>query len=157
VASSCSKNFGLYGERVGSLMFIGKDPEIAMRVKTQIKKIIRGSYSVPPLHGARLVATILQSEKLTSQWKNELQVIRNRLSDIRKSLVEKLQKADVKTDVSFLTQQSGLFSLLNLSSAQVLRLRQEHGIYMENHGRINLAGLNSSNIDHFVEAITPYL
>jgi aspartate aminotransferase len=157
VAASCSKNFGLYGERVGSLMFIGKDQEIASRIKTQIKKIIRGSYSVPPLQGARIVATILQSEKLTQQWKNELQEIRDRLTDIRKSLVEKLRKANVKTDVTFLTQQSGLFSLLNLSSSQVLRLRQEHGIYMENHGRINIAGLNSNNIDHFVEAITPYL
>lgn len=156
VTVSCSKNFGLYGERIGALYIVTKDKEIALRVGSQIKLIVRGGYSVPPLHGARIVSTILESEKLTEMWRGELSMMRDRLREMRSTLAKKLKEYSVE-DVDFFIAQRGLFSLTGLNMTQVLSLRQDKAIYMENHGRINIAGLNHHNIDYFVESIAPYM
>lgn len=154
VASSCSKNFGLYGERVGSLTIVTQEAETTRRILSQVKQIIRSCYSMPPLQGGRTVATILQSDKLTEEWKQELSVIRNRIKQMRKELVAGLVEAGVSKDVSFFETQLGMFSYTGLTLHQVQRLRQEYGIFATSNGRINIAGLNESNIQYVVSAFS---
>lgn len=157
VATSCSKNFGLYGERLGALSIITKDSTLVPQLTSQIKQVIRGCYSMPPLQGSRIVATILESEELTRQWHVELTHMRDRVNAIRLLLVEKLLNHGVKTDVSFFANRRGLFSYTGISVDQVNHLQQEYAIYMSGDGRINVAGLNLTNIDYFAAAIAPLL
>lgn len=156
IAVSCSKNFGLYGERTGALIVIGQTAEIMPRVISQVKQLIRGNYSMPPLHGARIVAAILGSEPLTQLWERELEHVRSRIKQLRLELASKLQIAGIQTDVSFFVKQRGIFSFTGITPEQVHRLRADHGIYMPESGRINIAGLNAQNIDYFVSAIAPF-
>lgn len=152
VASSYSKNFGLYGERVGVLTVFTHGQEATKRVASQIKQIIRGNYSNPPLHGSRIVATILQSPELKKEWEQELSNMRDRVNEMRIALIAGLAVKSSK-DFSFLQKQLGIFSFCGLNKDQVHRLRQEKGIYMPANGRINVAGLNSKNVDYVVESI----
>ncbi|CCB85068.1 amino acid aminotransferase [Parachlamydia acanthamoebae] len=154
VASSYSKNFGLYGERVGTLAIVTPDASTALKVKSHLKQRIRSSYSMPPLHGARIVSTIVQSLSLQQEWLQELEKMRSRIRNIRKAFVNRLSEAYCALDFSFMNEQLGMFSFSGLDEKQVLALRDQYGIYTPLNGRINVAGLNSSNLDYVVQAVS---
>ncbi len=153
VASSFSKNFSLYGERVGALSIVTESKEEAGRVLSQVKRVIRTNYSNPPTHGGAVAAAVLSSPDLRKTWEEELAAMRNRIRDMRTALVEKLKAAGVQQDFSFVTDQRGMFSYTGLTPEQVDRLREEFGIYAVKSGRICLAALNSRNIDYVAKAI----
>ncbi len=152
VAYSCSKNFSLYCQRVGALFVVDENSAVKLRVGSQIKKIIRSLYSNPPAHGARIVAALLQNETLKKDWENDLNVMRDRISTVRKNLVQKLPQ-----DFAFLQDHKGMFSFIDLDKAQVSRMVEEFGIYLTDNGRISLTGLNTKNIDSVVNAIKSVL
>lgn len=154
VALSQSKNFGLYGERCGALFFICNDAESAKRVGSQVKIVIRGLYSSPPCHGARIVHTILSNPLLKEAWLKELKVMRNRISEMRITLAKELQQKSGTHNFDFLTQQTGMFSYTGLNAVQVERLIEDYGIYMPKDGRINIAGLNKDNVEYVARAIS---
>ncbi|MDX5363129.1 MAG: aspartate/tyrosine/aromatic aminotransferase [Pseudazoarcus pumilus] len=153
VASSFSKNFSLYGERVGALSIVTESKEEAARVLSQVKRVIRTNYSNPPTHGGIVAAAVLNSPELRKQWEEELAGMRDRIRAMRTGLVDKLKAAGVKQDFSFVIAQRGMFSYTGLSKDQVDRLREEFGIYAVGTGRICLAALNSRNIDYVAKAI----
>lgn len=153
VAVSHAKNFGLYGERCGALFFNCKNGASVKSVGSRIKMIIRGLYSNPPCHGARIVTTVLQDKELMQQWRNELEGMRERISEMRKTLVLSLQVKGSTSHFDFMSAQKGMFSYTGLEENQVERLIAEYGIYLPKDGRINVAGLNSQNIDYVVDAI----
>lgn len=153
VASSNAKNFGLYGERVGMLTAISHHSDAMKKIRSHLKQTARSCYSVPPIHGARIVETILASTELTNEWKQELDDIRRRIKNTRDSLVSGLKRLNSNRDFSFLTKQLGLFSYTGLTAGQVDFLRHRHGIYLAENGRINIAGLNPNNIEYVVHAV----
>jgi aromatic-amino-acid transaminase len=153
VATSFSKSFSLYGERVGALSVVCASKDEAARVLSQLKIVIRTNYSNPPTHGAQIVATVLTTPALRRQWEDELAGMRERIKQMRSLLVDKLKAAGVKQDMSFITQQNGMFSYSGLSKAQMQRLRDEFGIYGVDSGRICVAALNRGNIDAVARGI----
>ena len=153
VSTSFSKSFSLYGERVGALSVVCESKDEAARVLSQLKIVIRTNYSNPPTHGAQIVATVLNTPALRAMWEEELAGMRVRIKQMRTALLEKLQAAGLKQDMSFITQQKGMFSYSGLSKEQMQRLRSEFGIYGVDSGRICVAALNSKNIDAVVSAI----
>lgn len=153
VAYSFSKNFGLYGERVGLLSVLTSEPKTKPKIASQVSTLIRGNYSNPPLQGARIVSTILKSHELTLDWKGELKNMCERIKEMRKALVAALLVRGHDRNFDFILKQNGLFSFIGLSKEQVDRLRSEYAIYMPSNGRINLAGLNTQNIEYFVQAL----
>ena len=153
VASSFSKNFSLYGERVGALSIVTESKEEAARVLSQVKRVIRTNYSNPPTHGGIVAAAVLNSPELRKQWEEELAGMRDRIRAMRTGLVDKLKAAGVAQDFSFVIKQRGMFSYTGLTKDQVDRLREEFGIYAVGSGRICLAALNSRNIDYVAKAI----
>ena len=157
VSSSFSKSFSLYGERIGALSIITGSKEEATRVLSQLKRVIRTNYSNPPTHGGTIVASVLTSPELRAMWEQELGEMRDRIKSMRNALVDKLAAKGVKTDFSFVKAQRGMFSYSGLTSAQVDRLRNEHGIYAVSTGRICVAALNTHNIDAVVNAIADVL
>lgn len=157
VANSYSKNFGLYGERIGGFYVVASDGEIAERVKSQVMRIIRANYSNPPLHGSRIIAAVLASDALRQEWESELAVMRKRISGMRKALAEGLNAGGSSVDFSFMYKQNGMFSYSGLSKEAVGRLRDEFAIYMPANGRLNVAGLSPKNLDYVVEAILAVL
>lgn len=157
VSSSFSKNFSLYGERVGALSVVTASSEEAGRVRSQVKKVIRTNYSNPPTHGGALVAAVLNTPELYQQWVAELSGMRDRIRAMRLSLVEKLNAKGVSQDFSFVVKQRGMFSFTGLSKEQVEKLKTDFGIYAVGSGRICLAALNSKNIDAVVNAIAAVL
>jgi aromatic-amino-acid transaminase len=157
VSSSFSKSFSLYGERVGALSIVTTSKDEATRVLSQVKRVIRTNYSNPPTHGGTVVATVLTNPELRAMWEQELGEMRDRIKSMRNALVDKLAAKGVATDFSFVKAQRGMFSYSGLSSAQMDRLRNEHGIYAVSTGRICVAALNSHNIDAVVNAIADVL
>lgn len=157
VASSFSKSFSLYGERVGALSIVTASNDESARVLSQIKRVIRTNYSNPPTHGGAIVAAVLSNPEMRQMWEDELGVMRNRIRGMRSSLVEKLKARGIAQDFSFVIKQRGMFSYTGLSAEQVDRLRSEFGIYAVSTGRICLAALNTSNIDYVAEAIATVL
>ncbi|WKB53950.1 amino acid aminotransferase [Eleftheria terrae] len=153
VSTSFSKSFSLYGERVGALSVVAQTKEEADRVLSQLKRVIRTNYSNPPTHGAQVVATVLTTPALRQMWEQELAEMRVRIKQMRGALVEKLKSANVAQDMSFVTQQKGMFSYSGLSKEQMQRLRTEFGVYGVDSGRICVAALNSKNIDYVVACI----
>ncbi len=153
VSTSFSKSFSLYGERVGALSVVAKSKDEADRVLSQLKRVIRTNYSNPPTHGAQVVATVLTTPALRQMWEEELAGMRVRIKQMRVALQDKLKAAGVKQDMSFITQQKGMFSYSGLTKEQMQRLRSEFGIYGVDSGRICVAALNSKNIDAVVAAI----
>ncbi|MFZ5654029.1 MAG: aromatic amino acid transaminase [Pseudomonadota bacterium] len=153
VASSCSKNFGLYRERVGSLSVIGDTAQQAEIAVSHVNNIVRGIYSMPPSHGGAIVAEILSDPALATQWRAELDGMRERINGLRRLLHERLSRRGVGRDFAFIERERGMFSFLGLSEAQVARLIAEFGIYMVNSSRINVAGINQANVDCVVEAL----
>ncbi len=155
VASSFSKTFSLYGERVGALSVITASREESARVLSQIKRIIRTNYSSPPTHGGAIVAAVLSNPELRQIWEVELADMRDRIRAMRLALVERLNAP--ARDFSFIVGQRGMFSYTGLSQAQVARLQSEFGIYAVSTGRICLAALNTKNIDYVAKAIAAVL
>jgi aromatic-amino-acid transaminase len=153
VATSFSKSFSLYGERVGALSVVCASKDEAGRVLSQIKRVIRSNYSNPPTHGAQIVATVLSTPELRAQWEQELAGMRDRIRAMRSTLVEKLTAAGVKGDLSYITRQKGMFSYSGLSAAQMERLRTEFGVYGVSTGRICVAAINLHNVDDVAKAI----
>ena len=153
VAASCSKNFGRYRERAGAVFFIAANSEAADAVASQAMAAARQIYSMPPAHGAAIVATILGDDGLRSQWQAELGEVRDRINAMRVLLAERLADNAAGIDFSFIPRQKGMFSFLGISSAQLDRLRAEFGIYMVGSTRINLAGINHGNIDYLAESL----
>ena len=152
VASSCSKSFSLYGERIGALSLVCADADEATRVRSQVKQTIRATYSNPPTHGAALVATVLGSTELRALWESEVATMRERIKAMRQELVQRLAALG-RPDFDFIARQSGMFSYSGLSQQQVARLREEFAIYAVDSGRICVAALNLSNLDHVAGAI----
>ena len=153
VASSFSKSFSLYGERVGALSVVCRSEEEAGRVLSQLKRVIRTNYSNPPTHGAAVVAMVLTSPALRDLWKSELSGMRARIKQMRTMLQQRLEATGLRQDMSFITRQRGMFSYSGLGQAQMQRLRGEFGIYGVDSGRICVAALNELNIDAVVAAI----
>lgn len=152
VASSYSKSFSLYGERVGALSIVAADRDEAKRVQSQIKRTIRANYSSPSTHGAALVAGVLGSDELRGQWEQELGAMRSRIHHLRAALVQKLAALGAP-EFAFIQRQAGMFSYSGLGQAQVERLREEYAIYAVGTGRICVAALSQSNLDKVAEAV----
>ncbi len=153
VASSFSKNFGLYNERTGALTIVCPSVEEAEVAMSHVKTVIRTNYSNPPAHGGLTAAIILGDEELYQQWLLELGGMRERIREMRRALVKGLAACGVDEDFSFIERQRGMFSFSGLSDAVVEYLRKEKSIYMVGGGRINLAGLTTENIDYVCTSI----
>ncbi len=153
IASSFSKNFGLYNERVGALTVISADAETAKAVQSQVKKRIRANYSNPPAHGGAIVTTVLTDPELRAQWESEVSEMRDRINAMRHLFVETLDELGVEQDFSFIAQQRGMFSFSGLTPDQVAALRDNYSIYIVGSGRINVAGLTEENMDYLCRAI----
>ena len=157
VSSSFSKSFSLYGERVGALSVVCGNKDEAARVLSQLKIVIRTNYSNPPTHGASVVAAVLNTPELRQQWEQELGGMRVRIKQMREKLVEGLKAAGVQRDMSFITQQIGMFSYSGLSKEQMVRLRTEFGVYGTDTGRMCVAALNSGNVEYVCQAMAQVL
>jgi aspartate aminotransferase len=157
IASSCSKNFGLYRERTGSITFIAETSERADVVVTQAMSTARSLYSMPPAHGALLVSMVLGDEALRNQWQMELEEVRQRIVSMRQLLCGSLKDNAAGVDFSHIEKQKGMFSFLGITTPQLERLRNEFGIYIVSSTRINLAGVNSNNIGYLTDALQSVL
>ena len=158
VCSSFSKNFGLYGERVGALSVVAEDQAAAQRALSQIRVAIRTNYSNPPAHGAAIVAEVLGDSALRKQWEQELATMRDRIHQMRRLFVETMQQKAPQHDFSFLQDQKGMFSFSGLTNLQVDELRTKHAVYVVgNGGRINVAGMTRDNMDALCTAIASVL
>jgi aromatic-amino-acid transaminase len=153
VATSFSKSFSLYGERVGALSVVGTDKDEAARVLSRLKVLIRGNYSNPPTHGAQVVSMVLTTPALRRLWEDELASMRTRIKHMRETLVRRLREAGVTQDMSFILRQKGMFSYSGLSAERMQRLRGEFGVYGIDSGRICVAALNVRNLGPVVAAI----
>jgi aromatic-amino-acid transaminase len=156
VSNSFSKSFSLYGERVGALSVVGASAEEAARVLSQLKRVVRTNYSNPPMHGGKVVATVLGTPELRKLWEEELAGMRVRIKEMRGELVRKLKEKAPGRDFEFVRQQIGMFSYSGLTKEQVEKLRAE-SIYAVDTGRICVAALNSKNIDVVIDAIAKVL
>ncbi|MCE0882955.1 amino acid aminotransferase [Pseudomonas putida] len=157
VSSSFSKSFSLYGERVGALSIVTGNKDESTRVLSQVKRVIRTTYSNPPTHGATIVATVLNSDELRQMWEAELGEMRQRIHGMRQQMVSLLAEYGAKRDFSFVGRQAGMFSYSGLTVEQVARLKNEFGIYALDTGRIAVAALNQSNIHVVTKAIVEVL
>ncbi|MFT0549041.1 aromatic amino acid transaminase [Allopusillimonas ginsengisoli] len=153
ISSSFSKSFSLYGERVGALTLVCSSKEENVRVLSQLKRVIRTNYSNPPTHGGKIVSSVLNTPELYEVWTSELAGMRDRIRSMRAQLVEKLKAHGVSQNFDFVLQQRGMFSYSGLTTEQVDRLREDHGVYAVSSGRICVAALNSGNIDAVAKAI----
>ena len=153
VSTSFSKSFSLYGERVGALSVLCGDKAEADRVLSQLKIMIRTNYSNPPTHGGTVVAAVLNTPELRALWEEELAGMRSRIKLMRSALVDKLKSAGVQQDMGFITTQVGMFSYSGLSKDQMVRLRNEFGVYGTDTGRMCVAALNNKNIDYVCASI----
>ena len=157
VASSFSKNFGLYNERVGAFTLVAENSEIATTALTQVKSIIRTLYSNPASHGGATVATVLNNPQLRQEWESELAEMRDRIKKMRYLFVQLLKEYGAQQDFSFIIEQNGMFSFSGLTAEQVDRLKEEFAIYAVRSGRINVAGITEDNIRYLCESIVKVL
>ncbi|MBN8490432.1 MAG: aspartate/tyrosine/aromatic aminotransferase [Burkholderiales bacterium] len=153
VATSFSKSFSLYGERVGALSVVCGSKDEAVRVLSRLKVLIRGNYSNPPTHGAQVVTMVLTTPALRSMWEEELAGMRQRIRGMREALVKGLADAGMQQDMSFILRQKGMFSYSGLNAAQMQRLRNEFGVYGIDSGRICVAALNERNLGPVAAAV----
>ena len=157
IASSYSKNFGMYNERVGAFTLVAEDEETAARAHSQVKTIIRTLYSNPASHGANTIALVLKNDDLKAQWIAELDEMRGRIKAMRQKFVELLKAKGATQDFDFIIEQNGMFSFSGLTPEQVDRLKNEFAIYAVRSGRINVAGITDDNIDYLCESIVKVL
>jgi len=153
VACSYSKNFGLYGERTGAVIAVAEREDRAEALKSSVKRVIRGMYSSPPRHGALIVAKILEEAKLSEDWKEEMARMRQRMSLVRSTFSKQLSER-LGVDFTYLDQRRGMFIKIGLEEDMVMKLRKEYAIYMPSSGRINICGINDSNIEYVLDAIS---
>ena len=153
VCNSFSKNFGLYAERVGGISAISPNAETAAAMLSQIKLTIRTMYSNPPLHGGAIVNTVLHDSELRKLWTSELTEIRQRILELREKFVAAMQTRVPEKNFEYINRQRGMFSYSGLTAEQVERLKSEHSIYILGSGRINVAGINSENLNRLCDAI----
>ena len=152
IATSCSKNFGLYRERTGAALLVGNTVNDAQKAKGRLLTLARASYTMPPDHGAALVADILTDTALTAVWKQELVVMQQRIIGLRQCLVKTLA-AKGCDQFTFIADHKGMFSMTGLSPEQIMRLRDEFAIYAVGDGRVNIAGLQEQQIDYLADAL----
>lgn len=157
VASSYSKNFGLYSERVGAFTLVAENEAVSFTALTQVKAIIRTLYSNPASHGAATVSIVLDDPKLRAEWEAELTEMRERIKKMRHKFVDLLKEYGAQQDFSFIIEQNGMFSFSGLTAEQVDRLKDEFAIYAVRSGRINVAGITEENIRYLCESITKVL
>jgi len=157
VATSYSKNFGLYRDRAGSLSFVFADEKQAEAGLSQLLSVTRALYSMSPAHGAALIDIILHNEELAQLWSSELMSMRLRIANLRRDLVVKLNQLQDKQDFSFIANEKGMFSFLGLGVGQVHQLRNQYSIYMTDNSRISVSGLTANNIDYVSHAIVTVL
>ena len=153
VAVSCSKNFGLYRERTGSLHVISETTAAADAVLTQLVRIARSIYSMPPDHGAAIAHEILENSALREEWVDEVASMRKRILGLRHDVVQQLQQTCAPRDFSFIESQRGMFSYLGITVDQVRALQTQHHVYMTDDSRMNIAGLRRENIEYFAQAV----
>ena len=154
ICSSYSKNFGLYSERVGCLIYHTKNINNYLSVQSNFKKVARTIYSNPPAHGSEIVKTILIDDALRKIWLKNLNEAKDRIINMRKSLVDNLINENCDRDFSFIVNQKGMFSFTGLSEAEVMELKEKYSIYIVKSGRINVAGITSNNVEYIAKAIT---
>ncbi|KAF2882696.1 hypothetical protein ILUMI_23481 [Ignelater luminosus] len=152
-AQSFAKNFGLYNERVGNLTFVLNDTSYVPQVKSQVTLIVRGMYSNPPSHGARIVAYVLNNPKFYDQWKEHIRTMSSRIIEMRKALRDALERLSTPGDWSHITAQIGMFSYTGLNTAQSEHMIKKHHIYMLRSGRISMCGVTPSNVEYVAQAI----
>jgi aspartate aminotransferase len=157
IAASCSKNFGLYRERVGLAVMVTKDTQTRNAIQSQIQSIARGIYSMPPSYGGALVDIILHDPSLFSEWQAEVEMMRSRMQDLRGLLVNKLAEYGAKQDFSFVNQQKGMFSYLCISPEQVKAMREKHSVYFVDSSRVNIAGISLNNVDSLAKSLVSVL
>ena len=152
VSTSFSKSLSLYGERVGALSVVCADAEEASRMLSQDKIVIRTNFSNPPTHGAQLATMVLTDPELRALWVTELGEMRDRIKSMRRQLVDGLEAAGIH-DMGFIATQVGMFSYSGLTTEQMIALREQHGVYGTDRGRICVAALNEGNLGHVCRAI----
>lgn len=157
IAASCSKNFGLYRERVGLAVMITENSTVKESVQTQIQSIARGIYSMPPSYGGALVDIILNDQALKNEWISEVEEMRVRMQSLRHLLVDKLTEKGADRDFSFVTRQKGMFSYLCISAEQVKQIRAKHSVYFVESSRVNIAGISQKNVDALATALVDIL
>ena len=157
IAASCSKNFGLYRERVGLAVMVTENSAQTPLVQSQIQAIARGIYSMPPSYGGALVDIILHDDALKASWVAEVDEMRNRMRDLRALLVTKMAENGAPKDFSFVNDQKGMFSFLCITPEQVQAVRAEHSVYFVDSSRVNIAGINLSNVDALSKALVSVL
>ncbi len=157
VSTSFSKTFSLYAERVGAMLVIARSAEDAAAVQSHVKIAIRVNYSNPPAHGADIVRTVLADPELRARWEVELAGMRDRIKANRQALVTALEARSIPGDWGGIATQRGMFALLGLTTDQVARLREEHGVYVVGRGRINVAGFTQANLEPFADALRSVL
>ncbi|KAL8054307.1 hypothetical protein ABFX02_05G128900 [Erythranthe guttata] len=153
VAQSFAKNMGLYGERVGALSIVCRNADVAGRVESQLKLVIRPMYSNPPIHGASIVATVLKDRNMFQEWTVELKAMADRIINMRTQLFDALRSRGTPGDWSHIIKQIGMFTFTGLNSKQVAFMTKEYHIYMTSDGRISMAGLSSRTVPHLADAI----
>ena len=157
IAASCSKNFGLYRERTGLAAIVTNDSATRKIAQGQIQSVARGIYSMPPSWGGALVDIILSDTALKDEWTTEVNEMRNRMSDLRTMLVNKLAENGAQKDFSFLNTQKGMFSFLCITPEQVREVRAKHSVYFVDSSRVNVAGINQQNVDALAKALVSVL
>lgn len=153
IASSCSKNFGLYRERVGSVTVIAHNTAAAEVCRSQLVNVAREIYSMPPSHGAALVDIILHNSQLNNMWQDELATMRMRIGNLREAFAQSLSAAGFGSAFDFIHNEKGMFSFLGITPEQVQQLRDQYSIYMAGSSRINVAGLNEQNMAYVTDAL----
>ena len=153
IASSCSKNFGIYRERTGCVIVVSPDQKQTNLVQSKLSLVNRVNYSFPPDHGARLVTMVLNDQELREQWQNELGEIRQNIQSLRGMLSDELQRQTNSDRFKFIAEHRGMFSMLGLSEEQVSRLSEEFAIYAVSDSRINMAGLNEASVPLLANAV----
>ena len=157
VASSCSKNFAVYRDRVGAISVVTKRAEQSAAVETVIHSLTRKNYSMPPAHGPAVIDIILHDAELESLWREEVKGMRERVNGLRGELVGKIAEQGIERDFTFLQRQSGMFSFMGLEVSEVRALRDQFSIYTVDSARVNIASLNKSNMDYFVKSLASVL
>ncbi|MBV9695396.1 MAG: aminotransferase class I/II-fold pyridoxal phosphate-dependent enzyme, partial [Gammaproteobacteria bacterium] len=156
-AVSCSKNFGLYRERVGALHLVASTAGAADAALSQLARLARGIWSMPPDHGAEIVRRILSDGDLAAAWQKEVRGMRERILALRQQLLQQLREHCPRREFGFITRQRGMFSFLGINSAEIHRLRAEHHIYLTDDSRINIAGLREENLAYVARAVAQVL
>lgn len=157
IAASCSKNFGLYRERVGIAVMITENSQQRQAIQTQIQSIARGIYSMPPSYGGALVNIILHDDALRTEWMDEVEAMRLRMQNLRALLVDKMNEYGSSKDFEFVKKQKGMFSFLCITPEQVQAVRDQHSVYFVGSSRVNIAGISNSNVDTLAKALVSVL